>query len=111
MPPAAAQDGVAAPFEPLQRRLHRAEGQAEAVLELLPGDALGQAEPQHQIFHIPLSGRDSFIFREDVPLGLHPQAVGVQVPDAGVAHVPQVGVGPGAEARVLPQGPVFQIVP
>ena len=45
MPPATAQDGVAAPLESLQRRLHGAEGQAEAVLELLPGDALGQAEP------------------------------------------------------------------
>ena len=39
-----------------------------------------------------------------------PGNVPIQVPDVAVADAAKVGVGTGAEPRILPQCPVFQVV-
>ena len=68
---------------------------------------LGGPQPQHDILHLPLLGGDVLAFRQVQPAGYVP----VQVPGVPIPHASEVGVSPGAEARVLLQHPVFQIVP
>src|SRR5699024_5018717 len=64
--------------EGLQSLGNGGEGQAEPALKLLPPDAPGGPQAQHQILRVPVPGRDALALRQYALPGLHPTAEGLQ---------------------------------
>ena len=95
------------PGAPAQQGGQRIKPLAETIRKLFGINAPGGAQAQHEILPFPLIRVHGLGFLQtQLPL-----EVSVQIPDIAVAHIAEVGIGPGAEAGVLLQEPVFQIVP
>lgn len=86
--------------------LHGPEPLAVGRLEIPAVDALRRAERQHDVLVIASQRGVRLGLRQDQATAY----VAVQVPDVGVAHTAEVGVGAGAEAGVFLHVPVFQVV-
>ena len=79
----------------------------EAVLKFFRVNAPDGAQPQHKVFPFPL------VRVQRLRLLQHQLApeIALQIPGVAVAHVAEIGVGPGPEPGIFLQKPVFHVVP
>ena len=103
--------GVAALAALFQEEAETVELPPVAALEDPGLDARHGAKAQHQVLRVPVQGRDALALREEGRPRQHAPDVALQVPLIGVANAAEVRVGTRSKAGVLPQLPVFQVVP